>query len=131
MGTATQQRGLDQKAVESYWNSGYLFPLRGLSEDEAGAARAELEALEREWLDNGLPLPLNTYKRVNAHVVIEEYIEPVREPVSASPALVVLSAKNETRLRERIERNLSGLLGPMLSRMIVDEIGRASCRERV
>jgi ectoine hydroxylase-related dioxygenase (phytanoyl-CoA dioxygenase family) len=83
MGTATQHRGLDQEAVESYWNSGYLFPLRGLSEDEAGAARAELEALEREWLDNGLPLPLNTYKRVNAHVVI-----PMVARLSRTPAIL-------------------------------------------
>ena len=83
METATQQRGLDQDAVESYWKDGYLFPLRGLSEDEASAARAELEALEREWLDNGLPLPLNTYKRVNAHVVI-----PMVARLSRTPAIL-------------------------------------------
>lgn len=83
METATQQRGLDHDAVESYWKDGYLFPLRGLSEDEASAARAELEALEREWLDNGLPLPLNTYKRVNAHVVI-----PMVARLSRTPAIL-------------------------------------------
>ena len=83
METATQHRGLDREAVESYWKDGYLFPLRGLSEKEARAARMELEALEREWLDNGLPLPLNTYKRVNAHVVI-----PMVARLSRTPAIL-------------------------------------------
>jgi len=58
----------DQAA--NYWQDGYLFPLRVMSEEAAAAARWELEAVERKWLDNGLPLPLNTYKRVNAHVVM-------------------------------------------------------------
>ncbi len=38
--------------------------------EEGLAARAELEAIESKWLDNGLPLPLNTYKRVNSHLVM-------------------------------------------------------------
>ena len=53
-----------------YWEDGYLFPVPVLPNDEAQALRSELEALEAEWLDNGLPLPLNTYKRVNAQAVM-------------------------------------------------------------
>lgn len=61
---------LNKTTVQQYWDDGYLFPVPMLSPDEAARARAELEAIEHKWLDNGLPLPLNTYKRVNAHVVM-------------------------------------------------------------
>jgi len=46
---------------------------------------------------------------VNAHVVIEEYVAPEREPVSVLPALVVLSAKDEARLRKRAEQLLDAI----------------------
>jgi acyl transferase domain-containing protein/acyl carrier protein/aryl carrier-like protein len=45
----------------------------------------------------------------NAHVVIEEYVAPEREPPGGSPALVVLSAKSEARLRERAEQLLEAI----------------------
>ncbi len=61
---------LPPEIVSQYWRDGFLFPVQVLSPAEAVASRAELEELEREWLDAGLPLPLNTYKRVNAHVVM-------------------------------------------------------------
>ncbi len=64
-GTALTRAQSDQ-----YWQDGYFFPLRAMPEDEAAQLRAELEALEAEWLDNGLPLPLNTYKRINAQIVM-------------------------------------------------------------
>jgi hypothetical protein len=50
----------------SYREHGYLYPIRAMTEAQAADFRARVEALEAEWLDNGLPLPLNTYKRVNA-----------------------------------------------------------------
>ncbi len=53
-----------------YWDEGFLFPIEVLTPAEAAAFRAELERIERDWLDADLPLPLNTYKRVNAHVVM-------------------------------------------------------------
>ena len=56
--------------TEHYWEDGYLFPIRAMPEEEAAALRAELEALEAQWLDNGLALPLNTYKRINAQIVM-------------------------------------------------------------
>ena len=55
---------------KSYWDDGFLFPIRVMSEADAADLRRELEALESTWLDNGLPLPLNTYKRINAQVVM-------------------------------------------------------------
>ena len=61
---------LSAAQTDQYWDDGYLFPIRAMSEDEAAALRAELEALEAEWLDNGLDLPLNTYKRINAQIVM-------------------------------------------------------------
>jgi len=66
--------------IARYWRDGYFFPIPVLSPQEAGAARAELEAIERDWLDNGLPLPLNTYKRVNAHVVMPMTARIARDP---------------------------------------------------
>ena len=61
---------LATETSQQYWDDGYLFPIDVLTKAEAAEARAELETLEQTWLDNGLPLPLNTYKRVNAHVVM-------------------------------------------------------------
>lgn len=61
---------LSDTQTAQYWRDGYLFPLDALTPAEAGAARAELERLEDQWRDSYLPLPLNTYKRVNAHCVM-------------------------------------------------------------
>ena len=57
-----------QKA--QYWEDGYLFPLHVADDAQVRTWRAELERIEEEWLDNGLPMPLNTYKRVNAQIVM-------------------------------------------------------------
>ncbi len=61
---------LSRQHVMQYWDEGFLFPIPVLTPEESRAARTELEAIESEWLDNGLPLPLNTYKRVNSHLVM-------------------------------------------------------------
>lgn len=63
-------RHLSAAQQQAYWDQGYLFPFDVLTPEEAAAARAELEAIERDYLEADLPLPLNTYKRVNAHVVM-------------------------------------------------------------
>ena len=55
---------------EEYWRDGYLFPIRAVDDAQAAKWRTDLEEVEGRWLDNGLPLPLNTYKRVNAQVVM-------------------------------------------------------------
>ena len=69
--TLTLQNGqLSQSLIDQYWDDGYLFPLPAISRDHALNSRAEFESIERDWLDAELPQPLNSYKRVNAHVVI-------------------------------------------------------------
>lgn len=61
---------LTKAQVGQYWNDGFLFPIPVMSADEAAGYRQELETTERDWLQSDLPLPLNTYKRVNAHIVM-------------------------------------------------------------
>lgn len=74
------QGQLGQPLVDQYWNDGYLFPLPAMPEAVARGYRQTFEALEAKWLDNGLPLPLNTYKRINAHVVMPMVAEIARLP---------------------------------------------------
>ena len=57
---------LKSDEVDAYWRDGYLFPIRVMSEQEAGACRKDLEDMESQWLNADLPKPLNLYKRVNA-----------------------------------------------------------------
>lgn len=71
---------LTERDVERYWNEGFLHPIQVLDQDAAASARADLEAVEADWLDNGLPLPLNTYKRVNAQVVMPFVADIARHP---------------------------------------------------
>ncbi len=68
---------------QQYWEDGYLFPLPALSGADALAYRAEIEGIERDWLDNGLPQPLNTYKRINAHIVM-----PMVAQIATHPAIL-------------------------------------------
>lgn len=74
---------LSASQQKAYWDDGYLFPLPVMPAKEAVALRAELEALEDTWRDNGLPLPLNTYKRVNAHCVL-----PLAHRIGADPRIL-------------------------------------------
>ena len=61
---------LCQAQIDAYWQDGFLFPLPAIPPEEALHMRAELETVERDWLDADLPRPLNVYKRVNAHCVM-------------------------------------------------------------
>ena len=61
---------LTQDQCDAYWDQGYLFPIRVMTEADAQALREELEAFEAQWLAADLPKPLNTYKRVNAQIVM-------------------------------------------------------------
>ena len=56
--------------VAAYHDDGFLFPVTVVPSDQAAAWRAELEAIEAKWRTADLPQPLNTYKRINAHVVM-------------------------------------------------------------
>ncbi|MFK7745485.1 MAG: phytanoyl-CoA dioxygenase family protein [Roseobacter sp.] len=66
-----------------YWEDGYIFPLQVMPPEDAKNLRAELEDLERTWLDNGLPLPLSTYKRVNSHCVM-----PLAHRIGSDPRIL-------------------------------------------
>jgi hypothetical protein len=66
-----------------YWQDGYLFPIEVMPAAEAQALRAELEEIEAHWLDAGLPLPLATYKRVNAHCVL-----PLAHRIGSDPRIL-------------------------------------------
>lgn len=77
---------------------------------------------------------------VNAHVVLEEYISPEPETESVritaqSPALVVLSARNEEQLKEQARRLLSAIQvesGVNLANLAYTlQVGRESMEERL
>ncbi|MEO0567227.1 MAG: phytanoyl-CoA dioxygenase family protein [Pseudomonadota bacterium] len=77
---------LSQSQIDSYWKNGYLFPIPVLEPSEAKVSRAEIENIERDfkdWKGRGLPLPLNTYKRVNSHCVI-----PLAHQIAADPRVL-------------------------------------------
>ncbi|MBD3662807.1 phytanoyl-CoA dioxygenase family protein [Sulfitobacter aestuariivivens] len=71
----------DQQAA--YWDDGFLFPLQVMPPQDAASLRAELEEIEQTWLDNGLLLPLSTYKRVNA-----QYVLPLAYKIGADPRIL-------------------------------------------
>lgn len=71
---------LDPSQVDQYWDNGYLFPVRAMPLAEAATLRQKLEAIESRWLDNGLPQPFNTYRRVNSHVVMPFVADTARDP---------------------------------------------------
>ncbi|MEQ9259022.1 MAG: phytanoyl-CoA dioxygenase family protein [Roseovarius sp.] len=77
------QTRLTEAQVAAYREDGYLHPIPVMPASEAATLRAELEAFEAEWLDNGLPLPLNTYKRINAHCVM-----PMAHRIAADPRVL-------------------------------------------
>ncbi|MBO9412588.1 MULTISPECIES: phytanoyl-CoA dioxygenase family protein [unclassified Ruegeria] len=74
---------LTPEQIESYWEDGYLYPLTTFSEQETSEIRAEFEQIEKDWLGADLPLPLNTYKRVNAHLVM-----PLAARVATDPRVL-------------------------------------------
>lgn len=74
---------LSPDAVAHYWQNGFLHPMDVMNAGEAAKLRAELEDIESTWLDNGLPLPLNTYKRVNAQCVL-----PLAAKIGHHPAIL-------------------------------------------
>ena len=77
------QGALTDTQIESYWDDGYLFPLPCMDPNEALAMRAELEQIERDYLNADLPLPLNTYKRVNANIVL-----PLAQNIATHPGVL-------------------------------------------
>ncbi|MEM1076640.1 MAG: phytanoyl-CoA dioxygenase family protein, partial [Pseudomonadota bacterium] len=80
---ALEDGRLSTAQTQQYWEDGYLFPIPVMPAQDAIAMRAELEALERDWLDSDLPLPLSTYKRVNAHCVM-----PLAHRIGSDPRIL-------------------------------------------
>ena len=74
---------LSETEKAKYWEDGYIFPIQAIPPEKARAWRAELEHIEHDWLDAGLPLPLNTYKRVNANCVM-----PLAHRIGSDPAIL-------------------------------------------
>ncbi|SFL12371.1 phytanoyl-CoA dioxygenase family protein [Shimia haliotis] len=77
------QSTLSDSQTAQYWDDGFLFPLDLMSPDEAAQWRAEIETIEDDWLAADLPLPLNSYKRVNAHVVL-----PMAAKLASNPRVL-------------------------------------------
>jgi len=70
----------------------------------------------------------------NAHVVVEEYAAPARAQSSTGPAMVLLSARDEERLRERARQLLAYLpeSEPELADLAYTlQVGRESMDERL
>lgn len=91
---ALEHGRLGRQSVEGYWENGFVFPVPVFSPSETAGFRAELEEIEDQWREADLPLPLNMYKRVNAHIVM---------PLAARIAL-------DNRVLDVVE----GVLGPDL-----------------
>jgi len=68
--TANQQSSFAQSEVSRYWDDGFVFPIRVLSEQETNACRSELETIEHEFGNANLPRPLKEYLRVHSHTVL-------------------------------------------------------------
>lgn len=71
---------LSQSSVDQYWQDGFLFPIPVLASEQARQYRSQIEAVERDWLDNGLDLPLATFCRVNAQCVMPFVYELATRP---------------------------------------------------
>lgn len=82
--------GLSKEQTANYWRDGFLFPLDVMTTQEAADARTKLEALEDRWLGADLPLPLNSYKRVNAHCVMRMAARLAMDPRVLDPVQSIL-----------------------------------------
>lgn len=82
MNTATshQTEPSSPTAISRYWEEGFLHPIQVVSDAKAAEWRADIEAIERDWLSADLPKALNQYKRVNSHVVMPLAAEIARHP---------------------------------------------------
>ena len=83
MQTTQTSNSLSTAQIERYWQNGFLCPIPAISTQQCEDWRAELEAIESDWLDNGLPRALNVYKRVNAHLVM-----PLAYEIAAHSAIL-------------------------------------------
>ncbi|MFT5639279.1 MAG: phytanoyl-CoA hydroxylase, partial [Paracoccaceae bacterium] len=61
---------LPPSLIEQYWQDGFLFPLPTGQTTKVADWRCKFEQMEQDWLSADLPLPLNSYKRLNAQCVM-------------------------------------------------------------
>ncbi len=74
---------LGPETVDEYWRDGYAFPITVFEPEEIKQFRQELEEIEDTWREADLPLPINTYKRVNSHVVL-----PLASAIALDPRVL-------------------------------------------
>ncbi|WP_132147702.1 SDR family NAD(P)-dependent oxidoreductase, partial [Luteibacter rhizovicinus] len=71
----------------------------------------------------------------NAHVVIEEYVPPVVPHAASGPALIVLSARHEDRLREQVQLLLAAIASnadiALADLAYTLQVGREAMEERL
>ncbi|WP_184674459.1 type I polyketide synthase, partial [Rhodanobacter sp. A1T4] len=71
----------------------------------------------------------------NAHVVIEEYVAPVAPQVTNGPALIVLSARHDDRLREQVQQLLHAITSDtdiaLADLAYTLQVGREAMEERL
>lgn len=79
----TSKGYLSPALKQQYQDDGFLFPIQAISADQAADWRAELEAVEAKWLNNGLPRALNQYKRSASHIVM-----PLAAEIASHPRLL-------------------------------------------
>lgn len=79
----TSKGYLNSSLMQQYQEDGFLFPIQAVSADQAAEWRAELEAVEATWLNNGLPRALNQYKRSASHIVM-----PLAFRVASHPSIL-------------------------------------------
>ena len=80
---ATSSTALSPEQTQSYWDNGFVFPVTVMDGAEAQEWRTAYETFEDTWRSVDLPLPLNTYKRVNAQCVI-----PMAAQLGADPRIL-------------------------------------------
>lgn len=79
----TSKGYLSSSLKRQYEDDGFLFPVPAVSAEQAAAWRAELEEVEATWLNNGLPKPLNHYRRSASHVVM-----PLAAEIASHPSIL-------------------------------------------
>ncbi len=77
----TAAGALTPSQVASYWNDGYLTPIRVADHRRTGEWRYQIESLERRWRDDStLPRPFVDYARANFHIVSAAAARIAHEP---------------------------------------------------
>ena len=79
----TAQGHLSDPLKGQYLDDGFLFPIQAVSSDLAATWRADLETVEKKWLNNGLPRALNQYKRSASHIVM-----PLAAEIASHPSIL-------------------------------------------